>query len=403
MGGWDAYLIKTDLNGNIVWSKNYGGFDNDWFSSIQLTHDGGYIACGTTFTFGSGIGDVYLLKLDPAGNIQWTKTFGGSGWERGNFVQQTFDNGFIITGYSTSFTAASGRIYLLKTDSLGNVSWSKIFGGVMGEEGFCAKQCSDSGYIVTGYTNSFGTGLQEVFLIKTNDNGNLSWMKTYGNISIDLGYYVDQTPDNGFIIAARTYSFGQADYLIKTNAYGDTLWSKAYPGQAGLGHFVLPTNDGGYILASSSNVLKLIKTDSMGNSGCNELIPNTIVTIASPVILSGAITNSGGATVSSATITRYTSIIIDTLCLTTGVNNYIDNKELNIYPNPATNQLHVKLTKPITKNTTLTITDMQGRLVQEYPHSLEEGPGGEVINISTLSQGIYLLKLNGQVQRFVKM
>ena len=139
MGGWDAYLIKTDLNGNIVWSKNYGGFDNDWFSSIQLTHDGGYIACGTTFTFGSGIGDVYLLKLDPAGNIQWTKTFGGSGWERGNFVQQTFDNGFIITGYSTSFTAASGRIYLLKTDSLGNVSWSKIFGGVMGEEGFFTK------------------------------------------------------------------------------------------------------------------------------------------------------------------------------------------------------------------------------------------------------------------------
>ena len=385
----DAYLIRTDASGNLVWSKNYGGFDSEWFSSIQQTDDSGFIACGSTFTFGSGIQDIYLVKIDPFGNIKWTKTIGGSGWDRASSIQQTFDKGFIITGSTTSFTAASGRIYLVKTDKNGSLVWSNILGGVMGEGGHCVRQCKDSSFVVTGYTNSFGAGAQDVFLLKTDESGNLQWMKTYGGVWEDIGYHVEQTSENGFIVTGRTQSFGSGSgvYLLKTNAIGDTLWTRAYGNIISNGYCVKQSNDGGYIIASNPNTLNAIKTDSFGHVGCNEYNTNTIINSISPVQLTGALTGSGGIANNAATITRYTPVTFGALCLATNIGDaFIEPNKINVYPNPFADRLTFTSSK--NEQATIILFDIFFRQILQQTFT-----NSTTINTEHLADGIYFYEL----------
>jgi hypothetical protein len=403
MGNSDAYVIRTNANGTLLWSKNYGGFDWEYFTSIRQISSNRLIACGNTSTFGSGTGDIYLVEMDLSGNIVWTKTLGGTGLDGGNSIQKTFDNGFIITGSTSSFTATSGRIYLVKTDSSGNSMWGKIFGGVLGEAGFCVRQCADSGFIVTGYTNSFGAGGQDAFLLKTNINGNLQWMKTYGGVWEDMGYSVEQTDDGGFIFTGRTQSFGPDSgiarniYLVKTTAMGDTLWTRTYGSVINNGYSVKQVNDGGYIIASSPTRMNVIRTDSLGHTaGCNEYTTNTIINSVSPIILTGVNTSSGGSANSAATLTRYTSITVNTECMSTGIENMVaESNKTNIYPNPFANQINIA-----TGNNELSeviVYDIASRklLQQNFTSTI-------TLNTEQLAKGIYIYEVrnkNGVIKK----
>ena len=123
---WDVWLIKTDSNGDSLWTQTFGGSNNDWGSSVQQTTDSGYIISGGTGSFGSG--DVWLIKTDSNGDSLWTQTFGGSDGDNARSVQQTTDDGYIITGYSTSFGNGGRDVWLIKTDSNGNLETSTIVG-----------------------------------------------------------------------------------------------------------------------------------------------------------------------------------------------------------------------------------------------------------------------------------
>ena len=220
-----VYLIKTDANGIQVWTKTYGRIKFDRSYSVQQTPDEGYIIIGSTYSFGDGESDVYLIKTDVNGDTIWTKIFGGTNYDFGLSVQPTSDSGYIIAGSTYSFGAGGTDVYLIKTSTNGDTVWTKTFGGTKNDEAFSVQQTSDNGYIIAGKTCSYGIGGSDVYLIKTDLNGNQVWTKTFGGTHNDRGYSVQQTSDGGYIITGGSESFdaGGGDvYLIKTDANGNT-------------------------------------------------------------------------------------------------------------------------------------------------------------------------------------
>ena len=285
-GGQDVYLIKTDGNGVEQWNQTFGGTDDDSGNSVQQTTDGGYIIAGRTKSFGSGSEDAYLIKTDGNGVEQWNKTFGGTQWESGSSVQQTTDGGYIIAGITGSFGNGNGDVYLIKTDGNGAEQWNQTFGGTGADRSHSVQQTTDGGYIIAGETGSFGSESQDVYLIKTNGDGVEQWNQTFGGTQWESGSSVQQTTDGGYIIAGRTNSFGSGNqdvYLIKTDGNGVEQWNQTFGGtESDSGNSVQQTIDGGYIIAgetssfgSESQDVYLIKTDSEGTLSSYFTIPTS--------------------------------------------------------------------------------------------------------------------------------
>jgi regulation of enolase protein 1 (concanavalin A-like superfamily) len=223
-GVYDFFLIKTDANGNVQWAKTYGGTSKDIAHSVRQTSDGGYIVAGYTISFGAGERDLFLIKTDANGNLQWAKTYGGIYWDEARSVQQTSDGGYIVAGYKRPPEAQwNGEFILIKTDANGDVIWAKTYGGLGWDEAYSVQQTSDGGYIMAGLTAAFTVGY-DFLLIKTDENGDLEWAKTYGVAHYDWAFSVQQTSDGGYIVAGQTNSFGAGSsdiFLIKTDADGN--------------------------------------------------------------------------------------------------------------------------------------------------------------------------------------
>jgi hypothetical protein len=284
--GIDVYLVKTDASGTIQWSNTYGGVLTDFGCSVTRSSDGGYVIAGWTDSFGAGNKDVYLVKTDATGNMQWNKTYGGTGDDRGFSVIQASDGGYVIAGYTGSFGAGNNDVYLVKTDATGNMQWNKTYGGTSGDYGYSVIQIGSEGYVIVGYTNSFGAGNADVYLVKTNLVGTMLGSMTYGGSNIDLGYSVIQSTDGGYVIAGYTNSFGAGNndvYLVKTDATGNMQWNKTYGGTLNEeGRSVIQSTDGGYVIAgytnsfgAGNNDVYLVKTDATGNMQWNKTYGGT--------------------------------------------------------------------------------------------------------------------------------
>jgi hypothetical protein len=255
-GGSDFWLVKTDSNGNKVWDKTFGGAGLEWACSVQQTSDGGYILAGRTDSYGAGGSDFWLVKTDSNGNKVWDKTFGGTAGDEAYDVQQTSDNGYILAGRTGSYGAGNGNFWLVKTDSKGNEQWNRTFSGTGPGEAESVQQTSDGGYILAGRTDSCSDRGFDFWLVKTDSNGNKTWDKTYGGTGRDTAYSVQQTSDRGYILAGATYSYGAGGsdfsdvWLVKTDSNGNKAWDKTFGGTArDEAYDVQQTSDGGYILA----------------------------------------------------------------------------------------------------------------------------------------------------------
>jgi hypothetical protein len=268
----NIWLIKTDNNGTKIWDKTFGITSFSMGFTVQQTSDHGYILVGQILSNISFM-DILLIKTDDNGNEEWNRTFGGINGEQGFSVQQTTDGGYIITGNTGSFGVGRNDAWLIKTDSHGIELWDNTFGGTDHDYGILGQQTFDGGYIIIGSTWSFSAGKEDVWLIKTDSYGNKMWDKTYGGTSADWGASVQQTVDGGYIIIGSTWSFGVGAvniWLIKTDNNGNKLWDRTFGGLiGGYGESVQQTNDDGYIITgytssdNNKNVL-LIKTNSQG-------------------------------------------------------------------------------------------------------------------------------------------
>ena len=248
----DVLLIKTDSIGNSQWIRTFGGAQDDEGYSLQQTIDGGFIIAGVTSSFGTGSRDMWLIKTDSTGNEEWNRTFGGFSSDGAWSVQQTLDGGYILTGWTFSNGPGYlGNAWLVKTDTAGIMEWNRYFGGSDADRGCSVQQTTDGGYILTGYTGSSGAGLYDMLLIKTDSSGHEQWNRTFGGSGRDYGNSVRQTEDGGFIVTGYTLSFGAGGddlWLVKTNANGVEEWSNTYGGSASdVGYDVQLTTDDGTI------------------------------------------------------------------------------------------------------------------------------------------------------------
>jgi len=278
-GSGDVYVVKLDANGNLQWTNTIGGKNWDGGRSLIQTSDGGYVIAGQTNSFGAGGYDVYVVKLDANGNLQWTKTIGGKNEDLGLSLIQTSDGGYAIAGYTFSFGGGWEAAYLVKLDANGNLQWTKTIGGKYFEDGHSLIQTSDSGYAIAGYTSSFGAGSVDVYVVKLDANGNLQWTKTIGQEGWDRGFSLIQTSDGGYAIAGHTFSLGAGGgdvYVVKLDANGNLQWTKTIGGpDSEEGVYLIQTSDGGYAIAGSTQSfgaggkdVYVIKLDKNGDACC---------------------------------------------------------------------------------------------------------------------------------------
>jgi hypothetical protein len=290
------WLVKTDVNGNMLWNQSFGGADYDQAESVVQTSDGGYVIAGYTrsFGFGAGQGDFWLIKTDSNGNMEWNHTYGGQYDEWAYSVIETSDRGYAIAGRTAylypyiwlvktdsngnmewnqtygegeaqaivetpdggfALTGGPYNAFLLETDSTGNMLWNKTYGGTADDRTYSLIATSDGGYALAGYTISFGAGLEDFWLIKTDGNGQKEWQKTYGEQNGNRANSLVQTSDGGYVLSGGSL-------LIKTDTHGEIEWNQTYSGSA---NSLVKTSDGGYAIAGEkSGDFWLAKTNEYG-------------------------------------------------------------------------------------------------------------------------------------------
>jgi len=241
-GQYDIWVVKLDAEGNVEWEKAYGGEKDDYPHCIQKTNDGGYIVAGRSSTFRTGESkwDLLILKLTSAGAIEWQKSYGGDDSDWMPVVRQTDDDGYIV-GASTGSFGMGGScgpyvtchdVWLVKLTSSGAVEWEKTYGGADSEYLRSVDVTDDGGYVFVADTQSFGMGDRDFWVVKVDGSGNVAWQKTYGGLGSEAPSSIYQV-DGGYFVGGVTTSAGAGEsdlWVLKLDQAGEPLWQKTYGG-----------------------------------------------------------------------------------------------------------------------------------------------------------------------------
>ena len=200
-GSSDALLAKIDLDGQVIWEKSFGGYYNDYAYSVEEASDGSFILTGNTWLSSAGQSEAWVIKTDSTGEMLWEKTYGGTNSDYAKYIQQTEDGGFIFTGTTHPLYSYNNKIWLVKLDPDGNTVWEQTYGGEGApDNGKFVQQTTDGGFIIFGETYSSGAGNTDLWLIKTDEKGNMIWDKTFGDKNQNGAMTMSQTLDGGFIL-----------------------------------------------------------------------------------------------------------------------------------------------------------------------------------------------------------
>jgi hypothetical protein len=253
------WLARVDENGDTVWNRYYGEAD---LRFLLETADGFFLG-------GSGGGDAYLVRTDENGIHLWTRQYGGPEAEYANGSCESYDGGFVVVGQTDSYGKGAGDVWLLKVDSGGDTLWTRAFGGVGNDGGATVRQASNGGYIVAAWTESFGSGSSDMWIIMTDENGNMMWTRTYGGPAWDIGWDIETTDDGGYVVSGV---FDGSAWLVRLDMSGDTLWTRRYGwGLYDEARAVAEATNGGYIMFGETfrgglAQALVIRTDENGDS-----------------------------------------------------------------------------------------------------------------------------------------
>ncbi len=419
LGYMAVFIIKTDTYGDTAWTKEYNlnSAGGNWADAIIQLIDSNYIICGTTVDSLQMKKDAYLLKLDVIGNIIWFKKYGTNDNDAGYDTKQTSDEGFVIGGWSQQPSGFEDA-FLVKTDSLGNEQWQQHYGGGNGELVFSVDLTEDGGYILGGTTYSpiAGTGTNtppNMYLAKTDSLGNLLWQKPYGTAGIDYGQVTKCTMDSGFIlVGGREVSGDMQGYIVKTNSSGIVQWTKTIS-TSGIYYDwfdnVLQLPDSSYLINGTTEfdnyVGWLVKCLPNGDTIFTKkyrYYPDTSTYHPQHYFYNMDLTSDGGAVMCGMTINNplpqkndFWVVKVDSLgcadtsCTTVGVDEFEFQKEnqLIIYPNPNNGTFSVAYYYPQNKNDIFEVFDINGRRV--FSQSLPQWSTLQMINLPELTGGIY--------------
>lgn len=388
-GSRDAMILKTDKYGIFEWSKIIGGTLEDRFTWCEPKADGTITCAGNTKSAGAGDDDMLMVKFDSNGDTLWTRMFGGPVYDAGICIANLTNGGYAMSGRIYSFGTGFRDVCLLRTDDNGNLEWFRTYGGPYTEEGMIVKQTADGGFLVSGASESFApAGYYDVYTVRTDSTGNLLWSRNYGGDKTDATYDFIENPDGGFTILGFSESFNSnliqnnspqmlgddsaSVYLIRTNAQGDTLWTRVYGGNKfDEAYSIIPSDSGGYVIGAFSRSFNddnrydayLIFVDSTGYAGCNTYYPPTYVIVPPtvPMIHTPDI-NSGIPVSTPSIVTGNISYTFSDPCLFTPIQENNSGKfEFEVYPNPAAERIHI--TSTTFQKTKLNITDLTGTLI----------------------------------------
>ncbi len=277
-GGYDYWVVKIDSSGVIQWQKTLGGSEYDYCFSIQQTRDSGYVVAGSSKSKNGDVlehydeFDLWIVKLNMNGAIEWQLSLGGHGNESANSIEQTEDGGYIVAGSTYGYHLSqhsSGRDYLIvKFDVTGTIQWQRFLGGTNDDEALCIRQTRDGGYIAAGRSNSNDSdvtgnhGDYDYWVVKLNATGTIQWERSLGGTYVDEAHSIQQIQDGGYIVAGISFSndgdvtgnYGNGDYwIVKLNDTGSIQWQKALGGGGGdVAFSIQQTRDQGFIVAGAS-------------------------------------------------------------------------------------------------------------------------------------------------------
>jgi hypothetical protein len=277
-GMTDAYVIKVDTKGDLIWTRTFGGPLKDSAIAATWAKDG-YIIVGGTASKGAGETDVYAIKIDEDGDLVWESTFGGENYDFAYSVVATRDGNYVTAGYTSSFAdKKASDMYLVKFNDKGKRLWDRTYGGDKWNAAYSVKETRDGGLIMAGYTDSFGAGQSDFYVVKTDADGNCVWSRTYGGKRQDIATSIINTKDGGYLIAGKTTSYiskgvGWDMMFVKIDSEGNSKWSRVLPAsETEVGECVVEDKDGYTAVGikkcygiCDSNVY-FIKLDADGNT-----------------------------------------------------------------------------------------------------------------------------------------
>lgn len=402
-GSMDIYLIKTNEYGDTTWTKHYGGYN--WDSPVRVLEgtDSFYYLSGNTSSQGSGATDIFLMKVSQVGDSIWLKTYGGSGDESGNDLIECQDGGFMIVGVTMSFASGIDAIYAIRTNLNGDTLWTNTYEKENVNDAFAVLQVETNGFLIAGTTSATGGNIADCYVVRTNENGDTLWTKTYGGSMYNCIYSISKTADGNYLLCGATNRIGNGTYdayLLKIDTMGNMLWEKGYGG-AGLDYCYSCT-------VTASGAVIVGKTESFGSGGYDAYLfkinedGDTLWTKTyggSADDWAGSIkeTTDGGYIISGYTLSF--SSFSDVYLIKTRSDGFasIESNDftegtISTYPNPCADFLNISFETIVSNAIVIELINMQGQRFY-YLQKNQNTDNLVSINTSSMPKGLYLLKI----------